>query len=242
LAGGDEFAGGAQDRSGLRRHAGGGTSKEDEAAVIERGRALARKHRVYLGLGLGTWNRGAAKPLENKLVMLTPAGDVAWQYFKTHPVPGGEAAVSLLDDGRLPLLETPHGRLSAVICFDADFPQLLAQAGERRIDIVLDPSNDWRAIDPVHTRMASFRAVEQGVSLVRQISNGLSAAYDPQGRVFAELDYYHTDDPVMVAHVPVQGVRTVYSRTGDAFAWLCLGALAVLALRAWRRPANGGVA
>jgi apolipoprotein N-acyltransferase len=208
--------------------------KEDESALIERGRALARKYQVYLGMGLGTWNRGAAKPLENKIVLLTPAGDVAWEYFKTHPVPGGEAAISMLDDGRLPLLETPYGRLSSVICFDADFPQLLAQAGDMRADILLDPSNDWPAIDPLHTWMASFRAIEQGVNVIRQTSNGLSAAYDYQGRVLAAVDYYHTDDPVMIAHVPMRGVRTIYSNVGDAFAWVCLGALALLTLWAWR--------
>jgi hypothetical protein len=123
----------------------------------------------------------------------------------------------------------------------AEAPFCVSQAGERRIDIVLDPSNDWRAIDPLHTWMASFRAVEQRVSLVRQTSNGLSAAYDPQGRVLAELDYYHTDDPVMVAHVPVQGVRTVYSRAPDAFAWLCLGALAVAEQRDGREAQPAGV-
>jgi apolipoprotein N-acyltransferase len=208
--------------------------KEDENAIIERGRTLARKYQVYLGMGMGSWDRAAAKPLENKLVLVTPDGDVAWQHFKTHPVPGGEAAISAVDDGRLPLSETPYGRLSGVICFDGDFPELLAQAGGMQTDILLDPSNDWPAIDPLHTRMASFRAVEQGINLIRQTSNGLSAAYDCQGRVLAAVDYYHADDPVMVALVPMHGVRTIYSTVGDSFAWLCFGVVGLLTFRAWR--------
>jgi apolipoprotein N-acyltransferase len=36
--------------------------------------------------------------------------------------------------------------------------------------MLLDPSNDWPAIDPWHTQMASFRAIEQGVILVRHAS------------------------------------------------------------------------
>jgi apolipoprotein N-acyltransferase len=208
--------------------------KADEDALIERGRALTRKYRVYLGMGIGSWNRGQPKPLENKILLLTPDGEIAWQYFKTHPVPGGEAAISMVDDGRLPVLDTPHGRLSSVVCYDADFPQLLAQAGALRADILLDPSNDWPAIDPLHTWMASFRAIEQGVNLIRQTSNGLSAAYDYHGRVLAAVDYYRTKDPVMVAYVPTRGVRTIYSVVGDAFAWLCLGMLALLVLRSWQ--------
>jgi apolipoprotein N-acyltransferase len=101
---------------------------------------------------------------------------------------------------------------------------------------LLDPADDWRAIDPVHTRMASFRAIEQGVNLVRQTSNGRSAAYDFQGHVLAEGDDFRSPDGVMVVQLPVRGVRTLYSRVGDWLAWLCLGTLLWAAFRAARRP------
>jgi apolipoprotein N-acyltransferase len=141
-------------------------------------------------------------------------------YYKTHPVPGEEAEMLVTKDGRLQGVETPFGRTSAVICFDADFPQLLAQAGTLGADIVLDPSNDWLAIDPWHTEMASFRAIEQGINLDRQTSDGLSSAFDYQGRVLATVDDFHSSDQAMIAHVPTRGVRTLYSRFGDWFAWL----------------------
>jgi apolipoprotein N-acyltransferase len=67
------------------------------------------------------------------------------------PVPGPEAAMQIRGDRKLRSLDTPYGRLSSVICFDADFPQLLRQAGALGTDILLDPSNDWRAIDSWHT-------------------------------------------------------------------------------------------
>jgi len=118
--------------------------------------------------------------------------------------------------------DSPFGRISGAICFDGDFPQLLSQAGALRADIVLDPSNDWRAIDPWHTQMASFRAIEQGVNLVRQTSDGLSAAYDYEGHRLSATDYYRTSDYDMVSEVPIRGVRTIYSQLGDWFAWLCL--------------------
>ncbi|MHC4178079.1 MAG: nitrilase-related carbon-nitrogen hydrolase, partial [Planctomycetota bacterium] len=171
-------------------------------------------------------------PLENKLVVIEPTGAVAWEFFKARPVPGGEASISVTTDGRLPSLDTPYGRLTSVICFDADFPQLLAQAGAMDADLVLDPSNDWQAIDPWHTQMASFRAIEQGFSLVRHTSGGLSAAYDHQGRTLAATDEYQAAENVLVAHVPTKGVRTVYSRLGDWFAWICLAAVAWSTFRA----------
>lgn len=208
--------------------------KEDEPALFARGRELAAKYRIYLGMGIATWNRGQARPLENKLVLITPDGQVAWEYLKARPVPGGEAALSVRTDGRLRSLDTPYGRMSAVICFDGDFPGLLAQAGVLGADILLDPSNDWRAIDPWHTQMASFRAIEQGFNLVRHTSHGLSAAFDYQGRRLSAMDHYQTGDYVLISEVPTKGVRTIYGRLRDWFAWLCLALVAALALRAAR--------
>ncbi len=36
------------------------------------------------------------------------------------------------------------------------------------------------------------------------------------------MDHYTAADWTLVAHVPVRGVRTVYSFIGDWFAWFCL--------------------
>jgi apolipoprotein N-acyltransferase len=204
--------------------------KEDEAEFVARGRELAAKNHVYLGMGLGVLNMGKPRPVENKVVLIEPNGEVAWEYHKAHPVPGPDAARQVRGDGKLRALDTPYGRLSSIICFDADSPQLLSQAGSLRADVMLDPSNDWRAIDPWHTQMASFRAVEQGFNLIRQTSTGLSAAYDYQGRRLAAMDHYQTADYAMISQVPTRGVRTIYSRLGDWFAWGCLAGLASLTI------------
>jgi len=96
------------------------------------------------------------------------------------------------------------------------------------VDIMLAPSNDWKQIDPLHTHMAVFRAIENGFSLVRHTSNGLSMAVDYQGRILAQMDHFTTDDRVMISQAPTRGVATIYSRIGDAFAWLCVALFAVL--------------
>jgi apolipoprotein N-acyltransferase len=209
--------------------------KEGEAAFVTRGVDIAAKYHVYLGMALGVWNKDQTPPLENKLILIQPNGLVAWEYNKARPVPGPEAAMQVRGDGKLRALDTPYGRLSSIICFDGDFPQLLAQAGALRADVMLDPSNDWRAIDPWHTQMASFRAIEQGVNLIRQTSQGLSAAFDYQGRRLAAMDHYQTADYAMVSQVPTRGARTIYSRLGDWFAWLCLAGLAWLTVTSLRK-------
>jgi len=214
--------------------------KQDEATLLAQGSGLAAKDHVYLGMALAVLNPAQSKPLENKVVVAGPDGKLVVEYYKAHPVPGDEAAMSVTKDGRLQVMETPFGRISAVICFDGDFPQLLAQAGALKADIVLDPSNDWRAIDPWHTEMASFRAIEEGINLDRQTSHGLSEAFDYQGRTLAALDYYHSSDDAMVADLPTSSVRTIYSRFGDWFAWLTIAGSLALIVLAFRPGASRG--
>lgn len=211
--------------------------KDDEQQLIQQGIELARDRKIYLGMGLATWNSESSSPLENKIVLITPNGEVAWESYKAIPVPGSEAAVSARDDGRIRMIESPYGRLSSAICFDMDFPGLLRQAGRLRTDVMLVPSNDWKEIDPWHSEMARFRAIEQGFNLVRHTSGGLSIATDYQGRVLSRMDHYTTADRVMISEVPTRGVNTVYSWIGDFFSWVCIATLLGLLRLAWRRPA-----
>ena len=145
-----------------------------------------------------------------------------WQYLKAHPTPGPESTLSVASDGKLRFLDSHYGRISAAICYDMDFPRLIAQAGRHRADILLSPASDWRAIDPRHTQIASFRAIEEGFNLVRQANAGLSAAYDYQGHRLAAVDAYTSPNAALIAEIPTQGTLTIYSILGDWFAYLCI--------------------
>jgi apolipoprotein N-acyltransferase len=210
--------------------------KEDEPALIARGSDLARAEGIYLGMAYAAWTRGAQRPLENTLVVIDPRGQIAWRFLKAIPVPGPEAAISAPGNRKLKVVATPYGRLSGVICFDMDFPAFLAQAGNLGVDVLMVPSGDWREIDPFHTDMARYRAIEQGFNMIRQVNRGLSVAVDDQGRVLASMDHFATVQRDLVAQVPIRGVRTVYSRVGDVFAWACIaGALVLVGVAASRR-------
>src|SRR5439155_7554226 len=111
---------------------------------------------------------------------------------------------------------------------DRDFPDIIRRVGQANADILLVPSGDWRAIDPYHTQMATFEAIEAGSSLVTQVDDGLSVAVDYEGHVLASTDFFTTDPQVMVAYVPIQGVHTIYATIGDLFAWLSIAGLVVL--------------
>jgi apolipoprotein N-acyltransferase len=212
--------------------------QQDEPDLLRRGQALAEQYHVYLGMTLSSWMPGQARPLQNKLVLIDPSGKIVWQYLKARPTPGPESALSVKADERLIYLDSAYGRIGAAICYDMDFPRLIAQAGTHRADLILSPASDWRGIDPRDTEMASFRAIEQGFNLVRQANAGLSAAYDYQGLRLAAVDAHSSPDAPLVAEVPTRGARTLYSVFGDWFAWLCIAALLALATVAWRSPST----
>jgi apolipoprotein N-acyltransferase len=120
-----------------------------------------------------------------------------------------------------------------IICYDADFPIIVKQAGRKDANILFVPSGDPNvAVAQLHAHQAIFRAIENGVSLVRQDTNrGLSIATDPYGRVLATMDTHTTSERVMVVQVPTKRVFTVYSVIGDMFGWLSV--VGFVAIMVW---------
>ena len=165
----------------------------------------------------------------DEALLIDPRGTVLWTYQKAHPIPGSEKFTP--GDGRVPVVDTPYGRLANVICYDADFPAMM----RTRADIMLVPSHDWREYGRAHTEKAALRAIEDGYALVRQDEDGVSTAYDNEGHVLGTTDYFTTGRPTMVAYVPTHGVTTIYDRIGDTFAWLCAAAVVLLGALAGTR-------
>jgi apolipoprotein N-acyltransferase len=199
--------------------------EDDEPAFIGRAQRLAADEQIYLAIGMGTVYPGAALPFENKLVLIDPTGAIIVSYLKSHAVTGWEAGIMRRGDGRVPVVATGDGRIASAICFDADFPEFIRQAGLGFADLLIVPANEWQEIKNIHAQMAAFRAIENGVSLVRPAASGISTAFDPWGRLLGLSDYFAPGDRTLTVQVPVGGIRTLYTATGDLFAWLCVAGL-----------------
>jgi apolipoprotein N-acyltransferase len=139
----------------------------------------------------------------------------------------------------VPVIATDTFRIATAICFDADFPEFIRQAGQNSADLLIVPANEWHTIKDVHPQMAAFRAIENGVSLVRPAASGVSSAVDPWGRVLGVADYFAPGDRTLTVQVPLGGVRTLYARTGDLFAWLCVASLVLTLGMAAVAPSSG---
>ena len=170
--------------------------------------------------------------LENKFISINSKGEIAYQYLKHQPVPGepsikGEEPFQVMKD---------HGLIiGGAICYDFDYPYIAKAFGQLNANIVAVPSSDWRGIDPLHTRMAAFRAIEQGYSILRSTRFGLSAAINQLGELTAQQSSFDSHNKIMLAELPIKKLTTVYSRIGDSFLYACFVLLVLLFISIYKR-------
>jgi len=199
-------------------------AKEDEEALIARGQEVAAEQEIYLAMLYYTSYQEERRG-ENKMAIVDPNGEVVLEHLKF----GGAAMEGWLPgDGVLHTVETPWGTLSGVVCGDTNFPMPMSQSGRNGTGILLSPTLEWRAIDPLGTYIAVFRAIENGVTLFRAADNGISVAVDPYGRIIGAVDHFEATERVLVAQLPTHGVRTIYSIIGNVVPWLCVAGMVVL--------------
>jgi apolipoprotein N-acyltransferase len=202
--------------------------EEDEQSMIELASLKARQNKIYLGIAMAVYqnrNRNdipGIQPLfKNKLILISPMGDVEWEYAKGILVPGMEAAITIPGD-RIMKVSQSSAKITGAICYELDFPQHVRQAAKMNADLILAPSNDWEAIKNTHARMARLRAIETGISLLRPASGGISIAVDPFGRILSQMDSYKSHGAPLVATIPIDPVPTIYSWLGDFLNWVCM--------------------
>lgn len=162
---------------------------------------------------------------ENKYLFINSNGIILYTYQKHQPVPGEP---TIKGTELLKVVNIENIKIGGAICYDYDFPYLAKGFSLLDADIVVVPSSDWRGIDPIHTEMAAFRAIEQGHSIVRSTRFGLSAAITPYGEMIAQMSSFDKNNKIMIAHLPTKRIITVYSIIGDSFVYLCIGLIIFL--------------
>ena len=106
---------------------------------------------------------------------------------------------------------------------------MVSQAGRKDVDLLFVSARDWAPIKDIHAQMAVFRAVENGVPLVRQTSNGVSLATDAYGRELSYIDSFRGELEQDVI-VPLNATGTIYPQIRDTFGWLSVLGFVMLAI------------
>lgn len=157
---------------------------------------------------------------DNLAVMINPQGEVEYRYEKTISWYPSDS------DGKIPVIQTPYGKISTAICFDMDYPALISQAKDA--DIMLVPGYDTRKIADYHTRVSFLRGIENGFSVIRQANKGASISADYLGNTLTYQKYFNTDNRIMITDTPTKGVWTFYGFTGEIFLWPVFAGFACL--------------
>jgi apolipoprotein N-acyltransferase len=230
---------------------------QQEGELRERILALARRLRVWLVVGSPAYSHEGETVLRlhNRVYLVTPEGHADQWYDKMELVPFGEyvplkslfffvdkvvEGVGDFRAGDEPVVfRTGRGNFGALICYEGIFPGLTRRFVAGGADFLVNVTNDaWfgRTSAPYqHLAMATVRAIENRVPLVRVANTGFSAMVDLDGTIRWRTGLFESD--WRVDTVSWVGIATLYERFGDWFVWGCLAWLALLA--AWMGWAGG---
>ncbi|HYC98801.1 apolipoprotein N-acyltransferase [Brevundimonas sp.] len=225
-------------------------------------RAVQPGQTLILGLGRGLADPAAPDGARyyNSLLALTDAGDAGLRitatYDKYRLVPFGEylpaggllGALGVRSLTHMPLDFSAGPRpapiaipglppVQPLICYESLYPGF-TPGGAGRPRWIVNISNDaWfgRTSGPLqHLNLASYRAIETGLPVVRSTPTGVSAMIDPWGRVVGDQRLEPGESGVIDARLPHPTSVTLYGRFGDLL--FALGLLLALAPAvAWRR-------
>ena len=122
-----------------------------------------------------------------------------------------------------------RGTLSALICFEAIFPDLTREFTRRGSQLLAVVTNDgWfgRLVGAQqHAELAVLRTVENGVPMIRSANNGISLIADPYGRILKRTPLFV--QTILTGPVPQPLAPTLYRRYGDWFMLACMLGLLV---------------
>lgn len=186
----------------------------------------------------------------NSAFLVSPGARLRGKYDKMHLVPFGEYVplrralffvnplidqIGDMTPGRkISLMQTDKGTCGTPICYEIILPDLVRRFVDAGADFIATLTNDdWfgRSSAPYqHFSMAVLRAVENRVPLVRAANSGISGVVTPEGRIVRATKIFtedaFTEDLPLMKHA-----KTLYTRFGDVFAWICIAGSCLLILR-----------
>lgn len=203
---------------------------------------------AYLFTGLLSFDP-QTRSYKNALAMIDQNGKIDNMYGKHHLVPFGEyipfqewiplktvTSFSGFEKGPGPQsLPTPEGlRYSPLVCYEIIFPGRSVPANVPPPDFILNVTNDaWYGISPgpyQHFVQAQFRAVENGIPVIRSANTGFSGIIAPNGQKMgvSELFTESTQNLPLPQKYPAQIVSPDKRSLILPFLLLSLGFIGIL--------------
>ncbi|WP_457558813.1 nitrilase-related carbon-nitrogen hydrolase [Candidatus Harpocratesius sp.] len=168
---------------------------------------------------------------KNQLWWFSSEGNLVAEYNKHNLISGIETTAYFEhQSGYPPEIEVDSIQVSTYICFDGVFNSFVNLRVPNSVDLVIQPSFDWEQIDPSHSKLATFRAVENGYALIKPTFQGKTIACDAFGReIFPSNISRLGTTTISVYDIPIFRNIAVYKWTSEYFIGLCIiGSLYVI--------------
>ena len=188
-------------------------------------------------------------------VLVSPAG-ILGEYIKTRLVPFGEyipfrqqlgwltkiskaAPANMIPGTGAHLLQATDraGRplaIGVLICFESAFPDMSRVDTGKGAQLIVYQSatstfqGTWGPDQ--HAALSALRAAETGRPVVQAALTGVTAAFDPRGRLLAWMGQSSHGVVSVRLGLPAASARTIYDRLGDYVPWSALGIVVIAAL------------
>lgn len=205
----------------------------------------------------GSLRRADEKHLANSIVVIDDMGGLRGSYDKSHLVPFGEYVplrgifslekiVPISSDfkaGKGPkTLNIPNApAVGMLVCYEILFSGRVVDSEKRPLWLLNVTNDAWYGMSAgpyQHFVAAKFRAVEEGLSVVRSANNGISAIINPYGKVISSLDL--GGEGVLDSELPRPIRITFFGRFGNVFVVFLLGCIFCGVLVHFFRKNSGG--
>ncbi len=206
--------------------------QREENAALEKIQTLAQNTGTHIVAGIFHSDQVFQGKRHNKLVWIDNEGRVRSSYHKNH---GQFAEGTVESDGMMNVVETPWGRVGLSICWDADFPRFMRQAGDKSVQAIINPSYDFAGVAHARADIARFRAIENGVTIIRPNNFGWSFIANQHGQLLSQQWLNRGDTSMQLYTLPLTAQTTIYRFVGDGFLWSCVAALLLLLVLGFRR-------
>jgi apolipoprotein N-acyltransferase len=194
-------------------------NRTDEQQFLRQASAVASNNSIYLAV---SYINNIQDTIENLMSLVSPNGTILLTYNKAHPVVGVEDQPA--GPNVLQYVDTPElGRVGLGICFDFNFPSLIDQAGQNKVDLMLQASWTWGPIGTYHARGNSLRAIENGFTMLRCGSQGMSGVFTATSDSPYQQQFATLSNQTLIFQIPrLPYTRTVYTVFRGAFGWISL--------------------
>lgn len=119
---------------------------------------------------------------------------------------------------------------SPLVCYEIIFPGAVKPSGKKTGWLVNVTNDAWYGDSPgpyQHFAQSRFRAIEEGIPVVRAANTGISGVIGPLGRTVYQSALSRRDAQTL--HLPKPLVqRTIYARTGDSLYFVMMIILSIL--------------